>query len=145
MSFETSAVRAILEAYVAGRETADHVAAAIAAAYYRDGKPESRGTRAALRPLLDLVERASPGRVELSRADATPGFELRTSGRTFPKDLEPELRAAVEELLRSSGPGVSGSGVPTRGLLSRLTLALRHWFGGRKAPTSAPPPDQAPR
>jgi hypothetical protein len=125
MSFETSAVRAILEAYVAGRVTADRVAAAIAEAYYRDGKPESRGTRDALRPLLDLVERASPGRVELSRAEAKPGFELRTSGRTFPKDREPELRATVEQVLQGSGLEGRGPGKASPGWFVRLRTAVR--------------------
>ncbi|HEX9703774.1 MAG TPA: hypothetical protein VGA20_00820 [Gemmatimonadales bacterium] len=129
MSFETSAVRAALEAYAAGRETAERLVAIVAEAYYRDGKPESRGTREALRPLLDVIERAAPGRVELSRAEGKPGFELRTAARAFPRDREGELRAAVEQLLRGSGLGVRGSGEASIGIVARIRIVLRRLLG----------------
>src|SRR2546430_4281285 len=52
----SSAVRETLTAYVAGRVKADHVVTVVTAAYYRNGGGRRRE---ALRPVLDVIERAS--------------------------------------------------------------------------------------
>src|SRR2546430_15655748 len=59
----SSAVRETLTAYVAGRVNADHLVAVVTAAYYRGAGGRRRE---ALRPVLDVIERASPGVVELA-------------------------------------------------------------------------------
>jgi hypothetical protein len=122
MSSATS-VRQALEAYLAGREQAETVIAAVAAAYYRDGKP---GTRERLRPVLDVIERAAPGSVELLRSDVRAGFHIKPGARHFPPSHEPELRAAVEEVLRNSGPRADTAARP--GFLTRLARAIRGLF-----------------
>ena len=60
----SSPVDPLLEAYAAGRAKATEVVAAVAAACYGDA---GRRTRDRLRPLLDVIERAAPGVVELAR------------------------------------------------------------------------------
>lgn len=123
MSSATSRVRDTLQGYVAGRLRAEAVVAAVAEAYYREGG----GQREALRPVLDVVERAAPGVVELARADAGPGFQVRLAGREFPREYEAELRRAAQVVL-GAGPGPQRSGAPSPGLLRRLVAAMRRLF-----------------
>src|SRR5438093_7008680 len=92
MPSESSPVKEALEAYVAGRVKAERLVVAVAAEYYRDTR---NGKRETLRPLIDVIDRASPGIVELGRADGGPGFELRLAERPFPKQYEPQLREAA--------------------------------------------------
>jgi hypothetical protein len=114
-------VRETLESYVAGRVKAERVVEAVAAAYY-----ENRGVGRGewLRPLMDVIERAHPGVVELSSAAAPPGFGVRLATRPFPKEYEPALRAAVEAALVGSAAIVS----PNPGIVARLFGAIRRFF-----------------
>src|SRR5207253_10408836 len=110
--FGFSPVREALEASVPGRLKPERLVVAVAAEYYRDalnpkGLPNGRGKREMLRPLIDVIDRASPGIVELGRADGGPGFELRLVDRPFPKEHEAELRRAAEARL---GRGETGGG-----------------------------------
>jgi len=97
----SSVVRETLTAYLAGRVTADHLVAVVTAAYYRDA---GRRRRAALRPVLDVIERASPGVVELAGIREGAGFDVRPAERPFPKQCEPDLRRAVEAYLGAPPP-----------------------------------------
>ena len=110
----SSAVRETLTAYVAGRVKADHLVAVVTAAYYRDAGSRRRE---ALRPVLDVIERASPGVVELAGRPEGAGFAVRPAERPFPKQCEPDLRRAIETYL--------GEGVIARlaGLFRRLFRA----------------------
>src|SRR5207245_891425 len=110
----SSAVRETLTAYVAGRVKADHVVTVVTAAYYRNGGGRRRE---ALRPVLDVIERASPGVVELAGRPEGAGFAVRPAERPFPKQCEPDLRRAIETYL--------GEGVIARlaGLFRRLFRA----------------------
>lgn len=121
MSSAISPVRAVLEAYVAGRVKAERVVEVVAAACY--GEQGARNT-AQLRPVLTVIERAHPGVIELSSTTDKPGFAVRLAERPFPKEFEPALRKAAEALLgtRPSSP------VPPPGLLSRLYSAVRRFF-----------------
>lgn len=103
MSSATSPVRAALEDYVAGQVKAEDVARVVVDVYYRaaDGR-----IRTALRPVLEVVERAAPGVVELSRHDGGPGFEVRLAERPFPARFEPELKRAA---------GLALAGLPADG------------------------------
>ena len=114
-------VRETLEGYVAGRVKAERVVEAVAAAYY-GGKKEG-----SLRPLMEVIERAHPGVVELSGTPDKPGFGVRLAERPFPKEYEAAFRAAVQAVLGGSVQDV-GSSVSRPGLLSRLYSAVRRLF-----------------
>src|SRR2546425_11197625 len=96
----SSPVKEALESYVAGRVKAERLVRAVAAEYYRDTR---NGKRETLRPLIDVIDRASPGIVELGSAAGGPGFELRLAERPFPREHEAELRRAAESVLAGSG------------------------------------------
>src|SRR5438128_7752953 len=113
MPSESSPVKEALESYVAGRVKAERLVVAVAAEYYRNalnpkGLPNGRGKREMLRPLIDVIDRASPGIVELGTVQGGSGFDVRLAERPFPKQHEPELRRAAEAVL--SGGGMRDAG-----------------------------------
>src|SRR2546426_11311169 len=115
MPSESSPVKEALESYVAGRVKAERLVVAVAAEYYRDalnpkGLPNGRGKREMLRPLIDVIDRASPGIVELGTVQGGSGFDVRLAERPFPKQHEPELRRAAEAGLSASGRRDAGEG-----------------------------------
>lgn len=125
MSSATSPVRDTLDAYLAGRARAEHVVAVVAEAYYREG---GRGTRDGLKPLLDVIERAAPGVVELTRGEGGQGFAIRAGVRPFPPEEEPALRAAAAVVVGAWG-GKEQEDVPaSRGVLAGLMRALQRLF-----------------
>lgn len=93
-------VKDALESYVAGRVKAERLVIAVSAAYYGDTR---NGTRESLQPLIDVIDRASPGIVELGTATGGPGFDIRLAERPFPKQHEAELRRAAEAVLSAGG------------------------------------------
>src|SRR2546428_13441589 len=105
MPSESSPVKEALEAYVAGRVKAGPLVVAVAAEYYRDAL---NGKREMLRPLIDVIDRASPGIVELGTVQGGSGFDVRLAERPFPKQHEPELR-------RAAGAALSGGGMRDAG------------------------------
>lgn len=125
MSSATSAVREALDGYVAGRVNAERLVAVVAAAYYGE---RERGKGEGLRPLVELIERAAPGSVELARSDGGAGFDIKPAARAFPKEYESELRAVVEAVLGGSGKGEEGRVTPSPGLLARIMQAIRRLF-----------------
>src|SRR5690349_4088229 len=133
MSSESSPVRETLEEYVAGRIKADRLVIAIAAAYY--GREDTPGVRDGLGPLVEIIDRASPGIVELGGVgEGGGGFDIRLAERSFPKQHEPVLRRAVEAYLASHRTtGViptPTAGVPAPGVLARIVGAVRRLFCG---------------
>src|SRR5712664_347231 len=92
MSSATSVNSALAE-YAAGRMAAQQLVGVVAAAYYGAG---GSGLGAGLKPLIELIERAHPGVVELSGSAEKPGFGVRLAERPFPKRYEGELRDAVQ-------------------------------------------------
>ena len=128
----SSPVRRELEEYVAGRGGATRVVAAVMDAYYRDGQG---GKRDALRPLIDVLERAAPGVVALAAAGDTPGFRVQLAERAFPERYADELRLAAGVALREWSPDAVSSpppappSAPARGLLHRLLVVIRGVFG----------------
>src|SRR5207247_2713545 len=93
----SSPVNEALEAYVAGRVKAERLVIAVSAAYYRESE---NGTREALQPLMDVIDRASPGGiVELGTVQGGSGFDVRLAERPFPKQYEAQLREAAEAVL----------------------------------------------
>ena len=107
----SSSVREAVESYIAGRVKAERLVIAVSTAYYRES---GNGTREALQPLIDVIDRASPGIVELGSADGGAGFELRLAERPFPKQYEAELRQAAETVLTGIGTPDSGPVTPAR-------------------------------
>jgi hypothetical protein len=129
---------------------AERVVAAVAAAYYGAGV---RGAREGLRPLVEVIERAAPGVIELSSAPDRPGFEIKLVGRPFPERCEPDLRSAAVAVLGAwnAAPGEEAGkhdvgaqhavplhantplhrAVPDHpGWISRLVRAVRRLFSG---------------
>ena len=126
-----SGVDETLESYVAGRVKVDRLVIAVAAAYY--GREGVRGIRDGLGPLIEIIDRASPGVVELGGVAGAGGFDVRLAERSFPKEYEQELRRAVEAYLashRTTGLiSVPPAVAPSAGVLSRLVGAIRRLFG----------------
>lgn len=132
----SSAVKEALESFVAGRLKAEQLVIAVTTAYYGE---RGAGSREQLRPLIEVIDRASPGIVELGRVEATPGFELRLGERPFPREYESELRRATAAVLSGAGggttgaaaAGAAGAGAPGRaGLLARVWRVIGRVFGG---------------
>src|SRR5437667_10159908 len=99
MPSASSPIKDALESYVAGRVKAERLVIAVSAAYYRDAR---NGQRESLQPLIDVIDRASPGIVELGTATSGPGFDIRLAARPFPKQYEAQLREAAEVVLSGS-------------------------------------------
>src|SRR3970040_174369 len=102
MSSATTRVDEALAAYLAGSMRAERLVATVAAEYYRAA---GGGKREAWRPLMDVIERAAPGVVELVGTEGTPGFSVRLAERSSPREYEDELRGVVRETLGEGGRG----------------------------------------
>src|SRR5260370_32686121 len=124
MSAASSPVSDALASYVAGRIKSERVVIAVAAAFYgaRGGRE-----RRALQPLIDVIDRASPGIVELGSVAGGVGFEIRLAGRPFPRQYEAALPRAAELVLAASGGHAPGEAAPVAPAPSR-------------PPEPAPPP-----
>src|SRR3989449_3547067 len=96
MPSASSPVKDALESYVAGRVKPERLVIAISAAYYGDS---TNGNRESLQPLIDVIDRASPGIVELGTATSGPGLHIRLARRPFPKQYEAQLREAAGVVL----------------------------------------------
>ncbi len=137
MPSASSPVRDALESYVAGRVKAERLVIAVSAAYYGNAR---NGQRESLQPLIDVIDRASPGIVELGTAQGGSGFAISLAERPFPRQYEAELRQAAEAVL--SGTGVFGGATdvgaqhaaprpnakPSSGMIARLVRAVRRLF-----------------
>jgi hypothetical protein len=123
MPSASSPVRDALESYVAGRVKAERLVIAVSAAYYGD---TSKGKRQSLQPLIDVIDRASPGIVELGTVQGGSGFAISLAERSFPKQYEPELRQAAEAYL-GRGEARQG-GMAKQSFISRIVAAARRLF-----------------
>lgn len=120
-----SSVNEALAGYAAGHVTAEQLVSVVAAAYYGEG---GRGNKEGLKPVIDVIERAHPGIVELSSAAEKPGFSVRLAERPFPKRLEGELREAVASVV--THPSSPVTRVPRPGFFQRIVQAIRRVFRG---------------
>jgi hypothetical protein len=129
MSSGSSAARELLAAYVAGRVPADRLVPAIAAEYYRS--PDARH-RTALRPVMEVIERAAPGVARLARTEAGAGFDIQLAERPFPEAFEIWLKEAAASVLAEAwgaAPPAAAAEVATGlGLWSRLVGRVRRLF-----------------
>ncbi|HXL53759.1 MAG TPA: hypothetical protein VN945_11555 [Gemmatimonadales bacterium] len=135
MPSASSPVKDALEGYIAGRVKAERLVIAVSAAYYREAP---NGKRQMLQPLIDVIDRASPGIVELGTVQGGSGFAISLAERPFPKEHEAELRRAAEAVLgreealaeagrmarREAGEG----GTAQQGIVARLVAAVRRLF-----------------
>jgi len=122
-------VDSALADYVAGRMTAQQLVGVVAAEYYRDARG---GMRDALQPVMDVIERAHPGIVELVGSAEKPGFAVKLAERPFPKRYESELRNAASGVLQTHPASPLPHLVePNRrpGLFRRIVAAVRKLFG----------------
>jgi len=102
--------------------TAQELVGVVAAAYYQkqgDGRGEM------LRPVMDVIERAHPGIVELRGTADRPGFSVRLQERPFPKQWEAALREAA---MRVAGTESNISPLPSPSLFTRIVRAIRKVF-----------------
>src|SRR5437879_12818144 len=102
----SSGVRQELGGLVAGRVKAERIVIAVAAAYYAE---RGNGTRETVRPIIDVIDRASPGIVELGIVPGGAGFEIRLAERPFPEEYAAELRRAAEAVLSGNGKRETGN------------------------------------
>jgi len=107
----SSPVRDALESYLAGRVKAERLVIAVSAEYYQEARD---GRREALQPLIDVIDRASPGIVELGTVQGGSGFAISLAERPFPKQYEAELRRAAEAVLAGSGKREAGNVRPPK-------------------------------
>ena len=115
-----SSVNDALTSFASGRMTAEQFVSFVAGAYYGDGR---RATRDGLKPIVEIIERAHPGVVELTGNAEKPGFAVRLAERPFPKRFEQELRQAVQAIAtRPASP------VPRPGFFARVLQAIRSVF-----------------
>lgn len=94
-------------------------------AYYTEQGARSKEQ---LQPLMEVVERAHPGIVELTGSDGRPGFAIKLAERPFPKRYESELRQAVQVVLGNGGVSAPRSLLPAPGLFTRIIRAVRRVF-----------------
>jgi hypothetical protein len=124
-------VKDALESYVAGRVKAERLVIAVSAAYYGDAR---NGQRESLQPLIDVIDRASPGIVELGTAQGGSGFAISLAERPFPRQYEAELRQAAEAVLgrvearAEAGREAREGGTARPGFIARIVGAARRLF-----------------
>jgi hypothetical protein len=131
----SSPVRRELEEYVAGRGGAARVVTVVMDAYYRGG---GGAKWEVLRPVIEVIERAAPGVVELAAAGDTPGFRVRLAERPFPERYASDLRVAAGAALQAWGQDADAPTVvaapsassPHQGLLHRMLGTIRRLLGG---------------
>jgi hypothetical protein len=99
MSSVSSPARRALEDFVAGRLAAERLVATVASRYYGGA---GQGERDALRPVVEVAERAAPGVVGLERTQGGAGFDVRPLERKFPAEFEAALRGAAAAALAST-------------------------------------------
>ena len=95
----SSPARRALEDFVAGRLAADRLVATVTGRFYGAA---GKGEKEALRPVVELAERAAPGVVSLARTETGTGFEVRSVERVFPESSLAALRGAAEAALAAS-------------------------------------------
>jgi hypothetical protein len=125
MSSASSAAKELLAGYVAGRVPAVRLVAAIAVEYYRS--PDAK-QRAALRPVMDVIERAAPGVARLARTESGAGFDIQLAERPFPETFETSLKEAAAGALQQWGTSPAAGTATGSGFWGRLFDRVRRLF-----------------
>ena len=139
----SSPARRALEDFVAGRLAADRLVATVTGRFYGGA---GKGEKEALRPVVELAERAAPGVVSLERTETGTGFEVRSVERVFPESSLAALRGAAATALSASwadpvtsAPGPATTTLtpdpgprsqPTQSWFGRVVSAVRRLFSG---------------
>jgi hypothetical protein len=121
-SSSSSAAKELLAAYVAGRVPAVRLVPAIAVEYYRS--PDAT-QRAALRPVMDVIERAAPGVARLARTESGAGFDIQLAERPFPETFETSLKEAAAGALEQWGTPPPAGTAAGSGFWGRLFDRVR--------------------
>jgi len=124
-SSSSSAAKELLAAYVAGRVPAVRLVPAIAVEYYHS--PDAR-QRAALRPVMDVIERAAPGVARLARTESGAGFDIQLAERPFPATFETSLKEAAAGALEQWGTPLPAGTATESGFWGRLIDRVRRLF-----------------
>lgn len=134
-SSASSPAKRALEDFVAGRLAADRLVAAVASRFYGAA---GRGEKEALRPVIELAERAAPGVVSLARRESGTGggFEVRALERSFPEESITALRTVAQAALAASWSDAQPESpspkamaqAPSTSWISRVAGALRRLF-----------------
>lgn len=124
-SSSSSAAKELLAAYVAGRVPAVRLVPAIAVEYYHS--PDAR-QRAALRPVMDVIERAAPGVARLARTESGAGFDIQLAERPFPATFEMSLKEAAAGALEQWGTPPPADTAAGSGFWGRLFDRVRRLF-----------------
>lgn len=98
---------------------------AIAVEYYRS--PDTK-QRAALRPVMDVIERAAPGVARLARTESDAGFDIQLAERPFPETFEMSLKEAAAGALEQWGTPPSAGTAAGAGFWGRLVDRVRRLF-----------------
>ena len=122
-SSASSPARRALEDFAAGRLPAERLVAAVAGRFYGAA---GRVEKEALRPVVEVAERAAPGVVSLERRDGGAGFDVRAVERAFPEESLEALRGAVATALAASWADAADPRSPDPGPRSP---APQSWFG----------------
>ena len=103
--------------------TAQQLVGVVATAYY--GEPGA-GRREQLRPIIEVIEKAHPGIVELSGSAERPGFAVKLAERPFPKRYDADLRLAVQAVV--TAPSAPPRPLPAPGFFARIVRAIKKIF-----------------
>ncbi|HET9709950.1 MAG TPA: hypothetical protein VFP39_16735 [Gemmatimonadales bacterium] len=98
---------------------------AIAVEYYRS--PDAK-QRAALRPVMDVIERAAPGVARLARTESGSGFDIQLAERPFPEAFETSLQEAAAGALEQWGTAPPAGAAAGSGFWGRLFDRVRRLF-----------------
>ena len=99
---------------------AQQLVGVVATAYYAE---RGAASREQLRPIIEVIEKAHPGIVELTASAQQPGFAVRLAERPFPKRYDADLRAAVQAVVAApSAP------LPAPGWFARIVRAIKRIF-----------------
>ena len=133
------AVNHVLAEYVAGRTGVGDLVRAVRAAHYGADARSDPTWRA----LVETIERALPGKLELSSAAGSPGFALTPLEESVSQVHQTQLREAVQAVLAAL-PSVDAPARPTSRpdaprpsnrarppLWRRIVRAVGRLFGGR--------------
>jgi hypothetical protein len=120
---DLAAVKRTLQGFRSGSVPAERMAEEVCRVYY-----ENKQKAAVLQPVVEVIERVSPGKVRLT-AGGGSGYTLEGFDRDVPKEAREALRAAVD-LALAAFPEASAVAEASskRGLLAKMWDGIRGFF-----------------
>jgi hypothetical protein len=117
----SSTISQVLADYVAGRMTLDAFVRAVRTAHYGTGTR----TEPSWRALVDTIERAVPGTLELTGTTGAPGFALRALEQPVAPSHEPAVREAARQALEALGHEAEPVGDPVVSVVGPAIAAAK--------------------